>query len=213
MELEELTVKELQDKLVELGMPEDDVKAFKTKAPLIASINTLQAKEFVTEEKEEVKRVATLEERPNPAEEREVNKKHLEKAKIMFKLLLSQPVISILVPLEPTERKGTVQWAWNKAGKYKNVNLKERLLTDAEWNALTIDEKMETMQVAVSGDVVTDIQINGCKWFVPKGVYTPVPQQIAEIISKSQQQTLDAGADIKLDRIDPRTGKPFNEIL
>jgi len=57
-DLELLTVKELQAKLVELGMPEDDVQAFRTKAPLIASIKTLGAKEAIIKgEEEEVKKV------------------------------------------------------------------------------------------------------------------------------------------------------------
>lgn len=224
-DLELLTVKELQDKLVELGMPEDDVQAFRTKAPLIASIRTLEARDAVADvptaqavsEKEakeiaEGKKVASIEEKPNPTEDREVNKKHLEKATIMKKKLLQQPIISILIPLEPTEKAGVVQWAWNKSGKYKNVNVKERLLTDAEWNALSLEDKMDTMQVHISGDI-TSTQLNGYKHFIPKGRYTPVPHQVAEVISKSQQQTLDAGADISLDRIDPRTGRAYNEIL
>lgn len=224
-DLETLTVKQLQEKLVELGMPEDDVAAFRTKAPLIASIRTLEAKDAVadvptakaTDEKEakeiaEGKKVASIEERPNPAEDREVNRKHLEKATVMKKKLLQQPTISILIPLEPTEKAGVVQWAWNKAGKWKNINVKERLLTDAEWNALSLEDKMQTMQVHISGDIAST-QLNGYKYFIAKGRYTPVPHQIAEVISKSQQQTLDAGSNISLDRIDPRTGKPYNEIL
>lgn len=187
-DLETLTVKELRAKLVELGMPEDDVEAFRTKAPLIASIHTLMAKDVVNEDKEEgeVKRVKTLEETPKPAEERKVNENWKNKAEAMKARLLAQPTVSILIPLEPAEKKGVVEWRTDKSG--------------------------EKYQVHLDG-AIESVQLNGYKYFIPKGVYTPVPQQIAEVISRSQQQTLDAGSEISLDRIDPKTGRPFNEIL
>jgi len=213
MELETLTVKDLQAKLVELGMPEEDVKAFKTKAPLIASIRTIEAKDVVKGEdkEEEVKKVASITETPKPAEEKRVNKSHYRKATAMKERLLGQPTVSILIPLEAGEKAGVVSWAFDKKGETAKDKTRV-MLTDTEWNALTIKEKMKTYQVVESG-AFESVQPNGYKWFIAKGRYTPVPQQIAEIVSRSQQQTIDAGADIKLDRIDPRTGRPFNEIL
>lgn len=188
-ELETLSIKELQDKLVEKGMPEEDAASFKTKASIIATLRTLDAKEAVSEvekEPEEVKKVASIEEKPNPAEDREVNKRWLTKAQAMKKHLEAQEKVSILIPLDPSEKQGVVEWR-----------------TDA---------KGETYQVHVGGSIET-VQLNGYKYFIPKGVYTPVPRQIAEVISKSQQQTLDAGKHISLDRIDPKTGRPFSEVL
>lgn len=203
-DLESLTVKQLQAELVKLGMPEEDVKAFKTKAPLISSIRTLEAKDAVKESgEEEVKRVKSIEEAPKPVEERQVNKNWKNKAEAMKNRLFKQPVVSILIPLEANEKAGVVVWAYTKDGAK---------MSDEEWNSLSIDQKMGTHQVAVSG-AVESVQLNGYKYFIPKGRYTPVPQQIAEIISKSQQQTLDAGQDIRLDRIDPKTGRPFADTL
>lgn len=189
-DLELLPLKELQDKLVELGMPADDVSAFKTKAPVIASIKTLMARKAVVAsqpvESTEVKKVATIEEKVNPTEEKAVNRHWKDKATKMKYHLEKQETVNILIPLEPGEKPGVVEWRTGKDG--------------------------ETYQVAVSG-AVDSVQLNGCKWFVPKGKYTPVPRQVAEVISKSQQQTLDAGSDKRLDRTDPQTGRPMNEIM
>jgi hypothetical protein len=190
-DLELLSVKELQDKLVELGMPEDDVAAFKTKAPLIASIKTLQTKDAektveVAEKVEEVKKVASITEKPNPVEDRMVNKAWKAKAEAMRRHLEKQEDVSIILPLEPGEKPGVVETRTDKYGY--------------------------DYQVAVSGAVET-IQLNGLKILIPKGTYTKVKRQVAEIIARSQQQTLEAGRDVEIDRIDPATGRPVREML
>lgn len=186
--LEQLTVQQLQDKLVELGMPLEDAEAFKTKAPIISSIKVLMAKKMVAdpEVEEEVKKVATLEEKPNPSEDREVNKRWKTKAEAMKARLLQQEQVSILIPLDSGERVGVIEWRTDKNG--------------------------DTYQAHVSG-AYEKVQLNGFKYMIPKGVYTKVPRQIAEVISQAQQQTLEAGSHISLDRIDPKTGKPFSEAL
>ena len=91
--------------------------------------------------------------------------------------LLAQEKVNILIPVDPTERAGVVEWRKDKNG--------------------------EDYQVHISG-AITSVQLNGYKYFIPKGVYTPVPRQVAEVISKAQQQTLEAGSNISLDRIDPK---------
>lgn len=184
-ELETLTVKELQAKLVTLGMPEEDATKLTTKASIIATIKTLQAKDAVKPEPE-VKKVETIEEAPNPAEDRQVNKRWLTKAQAMKAHLEKQEKVSILIPLDPTEKAGVVEWR-----------------TDANG---------DKYQYHVSGNIES-VQLNGYKYFIPKGVYTPVPKQIAEVIARSQQQTLEAGSEVSLNRIDPKTGRPFNEVL
>jgi len=180
-----MTVKELQAKLIDLGMPEEDALVFKTKAPMISAINTLSASKAV-EETEEVKKVASIEEKPNPSEDREVNRRWKSKAEAMRDKLLAQEKVSILIPVDPTEKAGVVEWRTDKYG--------------------------QPYQVHLSG-AIESVQLNGYKFLIEKGKYTQVPRQIAEVISKSQQQTLEAGSDIRIDRIDPNTGKPVAESL
>lgn len=195
MDYENLSLNELKSKLSEVGFTEEEIAGFKSKAPIIATLKavTMQVNAFEeTEEeneeeiREKPKKVASLEERLNPNEERELNKRWKTKAQKMKSLLLSQPTVSILVPLEPSEKVGIVEWR--------------------------TDSKGDKYQIHIGGSIET-VQINGFKYFIPKGIYTPVPQAIAEVIAESQQQTLNAGANISLDRIDPLTGRPFSEIL
>jgi hypothetical protein len=191
MDYENLSLKELQDKLVEFGMPQEDVSAFKSKAPIISTLKAMSAQqavlsEEIEEEAEEEAKVATLEERPNPNEEKETNRRWKTKAERMKSILLAEPQVSILVPLDAGERVGKVEWREDARG--------------------------DKFQVHISGNIET-VQLNGYRYFIPKGVYTPVPQSIAEVIAQSQQQTLNAGSNISLNRIDPVTGRPFNEIL
>jgi len=185
-ELEQLTVKELKSKLVELGIPEAEAAHFLTKGQIIATIKTLMAKKEVVTEHEEVKRVASLEEKPNPIEDREINKAWKDKAKRMKEHLEAQEKVNILIPTEPGEKPGVVEEKKDKNG--------------------------ETYQVHVSG-AVESVQLNGYKYFIPKGKYVPVPKQIAEVISDAQQQTLEAGQDFSVSRTDPNTGRPINESL
>jgi len=102
IKLEELTVKQLQAKLVKLGMPEEDTKGFTTKAPLIATINTLKAANII-------KKVDGLELPINPKEERQDLKKWQSKADRMREHLESQPKVRILIPLDPQEKPGVVK--------------------------------------------------------------------------------------------------------
>ena len=180
--MEELTIAQLQARLVELGVPESEAKAIRVKAPLITFVNTLLAKDAV----KEVEKVDSIEERPNPSEDRQVNKNWKSKAEKMQDHLESQERVSILIPLEPGEKRGTVEERVGKNGR--------------------------KYQVAVSG-AVDSVQLNGFKYFIPKGVYTSVPRQIAEVISNSQQQTLEAGKDFLLDRQDPTLGGSVRDRL
>lgn len=136
--------------------------------------------------KEEVKKVDSLEEKETPTEKKLVEKQWLSKAEKMRQLLMAQPQVRFLIPPDANEKSGVVEWRTDKNGnKYQYV---------------------------VSGAYET-VQLNGCKWIIPKGVFTNVPQQVAEVLSESYRLTSEAGKNFAIDRQDPRTGRPMNEIL
>ena len=56
------------------------------------------------------------------------------------------------------------------------------------------------------------VTLNGFTWLVPKGVYTEVPEQVAEVLSQRLQQG-EAERKFNIDRIDPRTGRSVRERL
>lgn len=190
--LDTLTVKELQDNLVKLGMKRKDVEVFKTKAPLISTIITLEdqlakKKEEKKEELNEInKKVASITEKIDPREDRKINKQWLSKAQRMKEILFEQEQVSVLVPLEAGEKVGKVEWRMTKKG--------------------------EKYQEHISG-AIKKVQINGYKFYIPKGVYYKVPMQIAQVISQAEQQILENGQDLKVDRLDPNTGGKVQDLL
>lgn len=135
---------------------------------------------------EVVEKVASLEDKESVQEKKQFEKQYLSKAAIMRDKLLSQPLVRILVPPETNEKQGQVEWRTDKNGQKYQVHL---------------------------GGSVKTIQMNGFKYMVPKGVYTDVPQQIADHIEEQQRATSTAGASIILDRTDPATGRPMKEVL
>jgi len=177
--MEERTLKELQKELVKLGMPEEEVKSFNTKAQVLAVINTLDAKKAV-------EKVKTLEEVESPTEKKAFEQQWLSKAMIMKKRLEEQPKVRFLLPLEGSEKQGVVEWRTGKNG--------------------------EKYQYVVSGSVET-VQLNGYKYFIPKGVFVDIPEQIAQVLSESYKLTAAAGSNISMDRIDDKTGKPMRDIM
>jgi len=195
-ELETLNISELRERLVGLGMSEKETNTFMTKSSIISTIKILESRKVISTLEnmkedgklpaEEVKRVETIEEKIDPSEERKVNKNWKSKAETMKAHLETQEQVSILVPLSEGEKAGVVEWRVGKDG--------------------------EKYQFHVSG-AVESVQLNGYKYFIAKGVYTRVPRQVAEVISRSQQQTLEAGSNISLDRMDPKTGRPIAESL
>ena len=169
--LAKMTVKELRAEVIRLGMPEEDAENFETKKPLIATINTLRAQKVVE----------------TPGQLKKEKKAYLSKKERMRAVLMAQPTVRILIPLEGKQKKGVVKWVYNERNKRKE-------------------------QVYVEG-AYTPVQINGFKWFVPHGVYTEVPRQIADMIAESQQVTQEAGKDWLVDRDDPKTGGKVRDKL
>jgi len=99
MKLEELTLAQLKEKAVTLGIPEEELKNFTTKAPLITTIRAMQS----------AKPVKTLE----PVEStqvREADDRRWEtKVERMKKFLASQPTVRVLIPLDEGEKPGEVR--------------------------------------------------------------------------------------------------------
>jgi len=136
--------------------------------------------------KETVKRVDTLEEKEDPKEEKLVEQRYRSKAIIMRDKIMAQPTIRFFIPCEGKEKPGVVEWRTDKNGK--------------------------KYQFVVSGTYET-VQLSGFKYFVPKGVFVDVPQQIAEELGASLHLTSEAGKDKLMDRTDPQTGRPINEVM
>lgn len=192
---EQVAFKDLKQELVDLGMPLEEVNLLKSTAQLTAVINTLKASKATIEvdeapvlqatpKKEE--KVTTLEEVESPNEKRVFEKEYSSKADRMRTKLEGQPKVRVLLPLEGEEKQGIVEWRTDARGIQKQIHL---------------------------GGAIDQVMLNGYKFIIPKGVYYDVPQQIAEVLSNAYNQTQNAGANISLDRVDPRTGKRMSEIL
>lgn len=175
----ETTLKQLKEELVSLGMPQEQVDSFNTKGQVLAVINTLKATAVV-------KKVDTLEEKTTPAENKQLERQWRGKAERMKARLMSQPMVSFYIPINPGEKIGKIEWRTDKNG--------------------------EKYQFVVGGSYET-VQLNGFKWFIAKGMRTNVPEQVADILDKSYRMSADAGANISMDRIDEKTGRPINEVL
>lgn len=121
----------------------------------------------------------------NPQEDRDTEKSWQTKADRMAKHLEAQPKIRVLIPLETNEKVGIVEETLVKGiRKFKHIS-------GAVWSKT----------------------FNGYKVIYPKGMYVDVPEQIAENIGDEQNQTQNAGASLKIDRMDTNTGRPVSEQL
>jgi len=172
--MEEKTVKQLREALVEHGFDKKAVEGIKTKDALIATLEALKSKD-----------VSTLNPPRDPKEERDTEKSWLAKADRFAKHLEKQPKVRVLIPLEPNEKVGVV-----KEVRERGI-IQYRHISGAVWSKT----------------------FNGYKVILPKGVYYEVPQQIADNISQEFTQTQRAGEHLKVDRIDPQTGRPVRDQL
>jgi len=174
----------MKRKLIELGMPAESVDAFTTPEQCQAVIDTLKAKNVI-------QRVATLEETPNPREDRQIERQWQSKKDIMMDKWLKEEAegktVQFLVPLEPNERAGVVTWTRDKSGR-KEQSVKE-------------------------GTAVELIQENGARWYVPKGRLVFVPQSVGNSLARRLRLTNEAGQEFLIDRTDPETGKTVGDSL
>jgi len=100
-DLTKLSVRELREVIVKLGMSESDAEQFETKKPLIAAINTLRA----------------LKVKETPGQLKREKEQYLSKAERMRERLMKQPKVRILVPLGVGEKPGVIKWVYNKKTK------------------------------------------------------------------------------------------------
>jgi len=121
----------------------------------------------------------------SPKEEKVIEKDWQNKADSMKKFFDTQEKITVMIPLEPGEKPGVVE-------------------------TRTVNGREET--IVVSGAVWSKT-FNGYRVIVPKGTYTPVAKAIAENLATELNQTLMAGEQWKIDRIDPNTGRSVREQL
>ena len=175
------TLDELQEEAASLGAPEAQIKLFNEPTQLAAFIETLRATAPVAPAPTQVDPAAS------PSEEKETEESWRNKADKMRDLLMKQPKIRMLVPLEGQEKIGVVNWVYNSKTKR--------------------DE-----QVHVSG-AVQPVTLNGFTWLVIKGDYDNVPEQVANVIGDKLHQTANAGKNLLLDRTDPATGQSVRNQL
>jgi len=132
-----------------------------------------------------VKKVDSLEPKVDLKEEKQDEKRWQSKADRMAKHLEEQPKVRVLIPLDPQEEQGVVR---------------------------EIEIRGIKQYVHVSGAVWSKT-FNGYKVVIPKGIYTKVPEQIADNISEEYNQTQHAGDQWLIDRVDPQTGKSVRSQL
>ena len=131
------------------------------------------------------KDVSTLNPPADPKEEKSIEQSWQGKADRMAKLLEKQPKVRVLIPLEPKEKVGVVKEVRERG------TIQYRYVSGAVWSKT----------------------FNGYKVILPKGTYVTVPEQIADNIAKELDQTQRAGEHLKLDRIDPNTGRTVRSQL
>lgn len=197
-EKKEVSLKELQSLAVKEGLPEFEVKDYKSKNSLISAIRLQREKKQVEVKselqvealKEEVKeakaadtKVASLEDPINVKEDKKIKRSHAGKKAIMRDLLAKQlkngENTIMMLELRSGEKPGVVN------NKY--------------------DEKGNFYQEHVSGSV-EPVQINGFRYLTPRGAQARVPLRVAAVLGESMMITQNAGKEWLLDRVDPRTG-------
>jgi len=141
--MEDKTLKDLQIEAVKLGIPEEAVKTFTNKAPLIVTINALKAKEVV-------EKVSSLRDPLNPGEEKRTNKNWYTKAMIMRDQLDRQPKVRFFLPLEPKEKPGVVKKVMVK-GRQETVHVSGAIET------VTLNGYKEIIPKGVFYDVAQQI--------------------------------------------------------
>ncbi len=139
----------------------------------------------VYQAKELISTVATATTPPNPKEDRATEVNWQAKADRFAKHLEEQEKVRVLIPLEGAEAVGEVKETMEKGiRRFQHIR-----------------------------GTVWSKTFNGYTVIYPKGKYVQIPLQIADNISQELDQTQRAGEHLKIDRIDPKTGRPVRDQL
>ena len=180
----EKTLKELKQEAVDSGFSVDDVQNFKTKLGLATFVNAMKKVEKYKEEIVEKVDVDNFVEKPAVTATVERNWK--SKADKMWDKWMKEPTITITIDLQGGETAGRVEWITDKAGRRRQKHL---------------------------GGAIHPVTVNGARFMIPKGAYVEVPRSVGEIIKDSQKRNTQALNYMKIDRIDPNTGKTIEESM
>jgi len=97
--LEELSLNQLKEKAVALGLTEKELKSFNSKATVIATIRAI----------EKAKPVATLNPTDTPRETKKDTRRWENKVDRMRNFLKGQSTVRVLIPLDGDEKQGVVK--------------------------------------------------------------------------------------------------------
>lgn len=182
---EDRTLKVIQAELLAAGFPKDQVKGLQSKAVAQAVLDSMTKNPVSSVKPEKVEKVASIEEKPNPKEEKLIEQQYNSRKDIMRAKLEAQPQVPIFIPKADDKPAGIV----------KKVLVRGK-----------------TEYVKVGGETEEFIN-NGYVVIVPKGVQTTVPAQIFNQWAESVSATQRAGSEFSIDRIDPETGRRVGDRL
>ena len=172
--VEELSLNQLKEKAIKLGMSKEDAAVFSTKKQFLAMIDRLDKKRPNEPDLDSpAAPVTPVPDKPNPKDDAMVNKRWLSKAKVMRDILSKQPKIRFFLPLSGKEKVGVVEEYVGKDGY--------------------------VVQKYIRGAVET-VTLNGFKTLIPKGVFVNLPEQVVEELSQSIEKTQNAGEEFSVDR-------------
>jgi hypothetical protein len=125
------------------------------------------------------------------------------------KLLSKDAAISVISALQSKTVAPVIDDSQKDVEKYESKKERMKRHLDAQPKVrflipLDIGEKKGAIETVI---------LNGYRYNIPKGEFVEIPQQVADVLSDAYKLTSTAGANIRLDRVDPKTNKPVADIL
>ncbi len=179
-------LKDIHNDLLAAGFPKDQVKGLQSKAVAQAVLDSMKKNPApAVQPAGKIEKVESLEEKPNPKEDKLIEQQYTSRKDIMRAKLEAQTQVPIFIP-KPDDKP---------AGVVKKV---------------LVRGKTEYVHVGGEVEVFTN---NGYQVIVPKGVQTYVPLQIFNQWAEAVSATQKAGSEFSVDRIDPDTGRRVADRL